>query len=156
MTSRTRRGKFCCCLAGTVGLPYFALSATSPLVQAWFSGVWPDRSPYRLYALSNAGSLAALLSYPFVFEPAFALRTQSLLWSGLFVLYAVLCVASLVSVWRLCFPSPFDERAGSGRGFRVQGSGSRVHVRNLQISKSPNLQIPSTVSAGLPCRRARR
>ena len=44
-------------LAGTVGLPYFALSATSPLVQAWFSGSLPGRSPYRLYALSNFGSL---------------------------------------------------------------------------------------------------
>ncbi len=96
-------------LAGTVGLPYFALSATSPLVQAWFSGVWPDRSPYRLYALSNAGSLAALLSYPFLFEPAFDLPTQSLLWSGSFVLYAVLCVASLASVWRCVSPLPLGE-----------------------------------------------
>ena len=51
-------------LAATVGLPYFALSATSPLVQAWFSSRCPGRSPYRLYALSNVGSLAALLSYP--------------------------------------------------------------------------------------------
>ena len=87
-------------LAATVGLPYFALSATSPLVQAWFSGACPGRSPYRLYALSNVGSLAALLSYPFVFEPAFDLPTQSLLWSGAFVLYAALCAVTLVSVWR--------------------------------------------------------
>ena len=129
-------------LAGTVGLPYFALSATSPLVQSWFSGVWPDRSPYRLYALSNAGSLAALLSYPFVFEPAFGLPTQSLLWSGLFVLYAVLCVASLASVWRCVSPLPLGEgqgaRAAEGSGFGVQGS----ETPNLQISKSPNSPGP--------------
>jgi hypothetical protein len=87
-------------LSGMVGLPYFALSATSPLVQAWFSNVWPERSPYRLYSLSNAGSLAALLSYPFVFEPAFALPTQFWLWSGAFVVYGVLCATSLASVWR--------------------------------------------------------
>jgi hypothetical protein len=103
-------------LGGTVGLPYFALSATSPLVQAWFSGVCPDRSPYRLYALSNAGSLAALLSYPFVFEPAFALRTQSLLWSSLFVLYAVLCAASLASVWRCVSLPSLREEAMNGDG----------------------------------------
>ena len=121
-----------------MGLPYFALSATSPLVQAWFSGVWPDRSPYRLYALSNAGSLAALLSYPFLFEPAFGLPTQSVLWSGLFVLYAVLCAASLVSVWRCVSPLPLGEGQGRGR-LRVQGSGFRV--QRLQISKSPNLRI---------------
>ena len=65
-----------------MGLPYFALSATSPLVQVWFSRSYPGRSPYRLYALSNFGSLAALLSYPFVFEPAFTLPGQSWLWSA--------------------------------------------------------------------------
>jgi hypothetical protein len=87
-------------LTATVGLPYFALSATSPLVQAWFSQAHPGRSPYRLYSLSNVGSLAALLSYPFVFEPAFKLETQSLLWSGAFVAYAGMCAVLLVGLWR--------------------------------------------------------
>jgi hypothetical protein len=129
-------------LTGTVGLPYFALSATSPLVQAWFSGVWPNRSPYRLYALSNAGSLVALLSYPFLFEPAFDLRMQSLLWSGLFVLYAVLCGATLVGVWRCVslLSSEQTQEADNGSGFGVRGS----IIPNPQISglKSPNLQTP--------------
>ena len=88
-------------LTTTVGLPYFALSATSPLVQAWFSRSRPGRSPYRLYALSNIGSLVALLSYPFFFEPALALRQQSVLWSGAFVLYGALCLASLACLWQL-------------------------------------------------------
>lgn len=88
-------------LSATVGLPYFVLSATSPLVQAWFSGACPGRSPYRLYALSNAGSLAALLSYPFFFEPMFDLPSQSAMWSGAFVLYAALCAALLACVWQL-------------------------------------------------------
>ncbi len=87
-------------LTATVGLPYFALSATSPLLQAWFSRSQPGRSPYRLYALSNVGSLAALLSYPFVFEPAFDLRRQSSLWSGGFVGYVLLCGVCLISLWR--------------------------------------------------------
>ena len=56
-------------LAVTLGLPYFVLSATSPLLQAWFGRVQPGKSPYRLYSLSNTGSLLALVIYPFVLEP---------------------------------------------------------------------------------------
>jgi len=52
-------------LAATIGLPYLVLSSTTPLMQAWFSQAHPGVSPYRLYALSNTGSLLALLSYPF-------------------------------------------------------------------------------------------
>ena len=97
-------------LTATVGLPYFALSATSPLVQAWFSRSSPGRSPYRLYALSNIGSLVALLSYPFFFEPALALRQQSVLWSGAFVLYSALCLASLACLWQLRHRQPAMRR----------------------------------------------
>ena len=53
-------------LAVSLGLPYFVLSATGPLIQHWFSRANPARSPYRLYALSNVGSLLALVSYPFL------------------------------------------------------------------------------------------
>ena len=88
-------------LLTTVGLPYFALSATSPLVQAWFGARCPGQSPYRLYALSNFGSLAALMSYPLFFEPAFDLTRQSALWSGAFVTYAALCAVSLACMWKL-------------------------------------------------------
>jgi hypothetical protein len=77
-------------LAGSVGLPYFVLSSTGPLVQRWFAEAYPRRLPYRLYALSNLGSLLALVSYPFVFEPAFATGTQARLWSGAFVAFALL------------------------------------------------------------------
>ena len=74
-----------------VGLPFFVLSTTSSLVQAWFSRTHPGRSPYRLYALSNAGSLLALLSYPFVVEPSLALRSQAMGWAAGYVVFAVLC-----------------------------------------------------------------
>ena len=56
-------------LLWTVGGPYLLLSSTGPLMQRWFSRSYPRRSPYRLYALSNVGSMLALLSYPFFFEP---------------------------------------------------------------------------------------
>jgi hypothetical protein len=78
-------------LAMSIGLPYFVLSATGPLLQAWFARNFPGRIPYRLYALSNIGSLLALASYPFFFEPKFNLGTQAQLWTAGFVVYAVLC-----------------------------------------------------------------
>lgn len=81
-------------LAVTVGLPYFLLSTTAPLVQAWFARAFPGRSPYRLYALSNLGSMLALLSYPTLVEPALTLRQQAWVWSGAFALFALLCAAT--------------------------------------------------------------
>jgi hypothetical protein len=68
-------------LVVAVGWPYFVLSTSSPLLQAWFHTERPGNSPYRLYALSNAGSLLALASYPFVVEPALSLTGQGKLWS---------------------------------------------------------------------------
>jgi SAM-dependent methyltransferase len=68
-------------LVATIGLPYFLLSTTSPLVQAWFARRFPSRNPYRLFALSNLASLLALLGYPLVFEPWIATRTQAYGWS---------------------------------------------------------------------------
>lgn len=88
-------------LTATVGLPYFVLSATGPLVQAWLSRVAPGRSPYRLYALSNLGSLAALLSYPFVFEPRLAVEGQAWLWSVGFGLFSLCCGGAAVQAARL-------------------------------------------------------
>jgi hypothetical protein len=74
-----------------VGLPYLLLAATLPLVQAWFARVYAQRSPYRLYALSNFGSLVGLLSYPLVVEPTLTTHRQGLLWSAAFGGYVVLC-----------------------------------------------------------------
>lgn len=91
-------------LGSTVGLPYLALSATGPLLQRWFGLLHPQASPYRLYALSNAGSLLALLSYPFVFEPWLSRTTQSWAWSGGLVVFVVLCAACAWRVRRL--PDP--------------------------------------------------
>ncbi len=88
-------------LAASVGLPYLVLSATAPLVQAWFSRTCPGRSPYRLYALSNAGALLALLSFPFVMEPLVGARRQAIGWSLAFVAYAALMGWCVLRTWRL-------------------------------------------------------
>ena len=79
-----------------IGLPYFILSSTGPLVQGWFSRTHTGQSPYRLYSLSNLGSLLALVSYPFAVEPAFTTATQSLLWSALFAAFVLLCAGSAI------------------------------------------------------------
>lgn len=78
-------------LLGTVGLPYFMLSTTGPLVQAWFSRAFPGASPYRLYSLSNIGSLLALITFPFVFEPYLELGYLAIIWRLAFAIFALLC-----------------------------------------------------------------
>ncbi|MEO8268140.1 MAG: fused MFS/spermidine synthase [Aureliella sp.] len=78
-------------LVATIGLPYFVLSSTSPLIQSWFSRTHAGQSPYRLYSLSNVGSLLALLSYPFLVEPCLATDSQASLWSWIFATFAALC-----------------------------------------------------------------
>ena len=70
--------------AVSIGLPFFALAANNPLLQAWFvrTGHPAGPDPYFLYASSNIGSFLALLSYPVLLEPMFTLRTQNLIWTG--------------------------------------------------------------------------
>ena len=70
-------GRILLLLFATIGLPYFLLSSTSPLVQAWFARAYPGTSPYRLFALSNFASMLALVGYPFLFEPWFSNPQQS-------------------------------------------------------------------------------
>jgi SAM-dependent methyltransferase len=78
-------------LFATVGLPYFMLSSTSPLLQAWFARAYPDTSPYRLFALSNFASMLALLGYPLLIEPRFDTPDQSKVWSVGYAAFVVLC-----------------------------------------------------------------
>ena len=83
-------------LVVSIGLPYFMLSSTGPLVQSWFARERTNAIPYRLFALSNLGSMLALLAYPLAIEPQLSIRGQSLTWSILFVCYVV---ASGYLVW---------------------------------------------------------
>jgi hypothetical protein len=78
--------------AVSIGLPFFALAANNPLLQAWFvrTGHPNGPDPYFLYASSNIGSFLALLSYPVLLEPMFTLRTQNLIWTGGYGLLIVL------------------------------------------------------------------
>jgi hypothetical protein len=90
-------------LLTTVGLPFFILSTTAPLLQSWFSNTAHRRArdPYFLYAASNLGSLLALLSYPILLEPNLKLRDQSLLWAGCYGLgFALIVVCACVFMAR--------------------------------------------------------
>ncbi len=116
-------------LGAGVGLPYFLLSTTSPVLQTWFRRLRPGASPYRLYALSNLGSLLALLSYPFVVEPALALKAQALVWEVGYAGFTILCA------WCLYVTSAVDpappasgaraERLASAERADAGASGSR-------------------------------
>ncbi len=81
-------------LAATIGLPYFLLSTTTPLLQAWYWRRFRTVVPYRLFALSNFASLLALLGFPLLFEPAFDLKSLGWGWSLLFAGFALLCAGT--------------------------------------------------------------
>lgn len=105
-------------LTACLGLPYFVLSASGPLLQHWFSRTHAGASPYRLYALSNAGSLLALVSYPFLVETHFTRKAQAACWAWGFGAYVLLCGLCAVKLWNsnppeeFCAPDEEDGAAG--------------------------------------------
>jgi len=101
LTGDAPTGRILLLLTACLGLPYLVLSATGPLIQRWFSLTHPGVSPYRLYALSNVGSLLALLGYPFVVEPLLSRAAQSWAWSAGLVVFAGLCGACAWQIRRL-------------------------------------------------------
>ena len=111
---------------GTIGLPYFLLSATGPLLQKWVAPRFPEKTVYRLFALSNFGSLIGLLAFPFAIEPFSTSHTQSVAWSVAYALFArrVRCIR-------------MARRSGVGHfGRRATTSGSArpVRLRELAIT----------------------
>lgn len=125
----------------SVGLPYFILAANGPLMQAWFSCLFPERSYARLYALSNAGSLLGLLAYPVLMEPVFSLRLQGWVWSVGFALFGVL--AGWIAV-----------RSGRQAAL-AYGSQSRQfprrthHAADLKVDRLSSVERPSLALSSL-------
>src|SRR6204780_4270186 len=99
--------------AVSIGLPFFALAANNPLLQAWFvrTGHPNGHDPYFLYASSNIGSFLALLSYPVLLEPMFTLRTQNLIWTGTYGVLIVLIAACGLLLLRSPVTSVVDRPA---------------------------------------------
>jgi hypothetical protein len=127
-------------IAGTlmacVGLPYFLLSTTGPLVQAWITQLRPGAVPYRLFALSNLASLLALLTYPIAVEPFVSVRLQAWAWSAGFVAFALLC-ATLA--WRgVPHASAWPGRA---RTARSPAPGAATYVAWLLLAACPSVLL---------------
>lgn len=98
-------------LTATVGLPYFLLSATSPLVQAWYARTQHQGAPYRLFALSNLASLSALVLYPFAVEPYVPVHAQAMAWSWGYGAFALLCAGSAWASGRVTAGIPGERKA---------------------------------------------
>jgi hypothetical protein len=110
-------------LGVTVGWPYFLLASTSPLLQAWYVRDEPGAVPYRLYALSNVGSMLALLSYPVIVEPMLSTSHQAYGWSAAYACVAILCAAVGFSPSRgsATVASNDSDRAAPAPGWKTQG-----------------------------------
>ncbi len=114
-------------LTVSVGLPYFVLAANGPLMQAWFSRIFPEQSYARLYALSNVGSLLGLLAYPILIEPSLTLFQQGWAWAGGFVLFTL--VVGILS-------------------YRARGEGQVLATRAATEKPSPALRVLWIVLSG--------
>ncbi len=108
-------GRILLLLALTVGLPYLVLSSTSPLLQVWWSRRNSGQLPYRFYALSNVGSMLALLTYPVIVEPRIRTHTQAIAWSIAYVLVAGVGVWIAASVRESKSTAPVATAATVGR-----------------------------------------
>jgi hypothetical protein len=114
-------------LTVSVGMPGLVLASTGPLLQGWFSRARPGESPYRLYALSNLGSLLALLGYPFFVEPNLSRNAQAVYWSIGFGAFALLSAACALGVWRAAATdSGEDHDRSPGERVGETGVGTQV------------------------------
>ena len=131
-------------LAATVGLPFFALSSTSPLLQKWFTLARPHGAVYRLYSLSNIGSLLALVTFPVLMEPLLSGRTLAIVWAIGFAAFVLLCAWSGLGSLRA---RPLDggstaENAESAEGRTEGDSSSARSQRPLQYDRAGAAEEP--------------
>jgi hypothetical protein len=136
-------------LMATIGLPYFVLSSTGPLMQQWFSQTNPGVSPYRLYALSNVGSLLALLSYPVFFEVRFPRHTQATMWSVGLAVFVVFCGYCAWMLWRhanavpVATPAPAPAPTTAPVPLGTEGGEAPVAA----VTEVPAPQVPAPEAA---------
>ena len=103
-------------LAATIGLPYFLLSTTGPLVQSWVARTPWGAQVYRYFSLSNLASLVSLLCYPLVIEPRSAVQQQAWGWSGAYAVFVLLCAGTTLYMarhWAIAAPATPAAAAGT-------------------------------------------
>lgn len=105
-------------LLSSVGFPFVILSASAPLIQHWFANANPGLSPFRLYALSNVGSLVALLSYPFWVEPTLTLNAQTTTWSVGYVLFTIVMFWCAWPIIKVKSPNERLDKRDAGQATR--------------------------------------
>jgi len=134
-------------LGAAIGFPFLLLSVTSPLLQSWWSKIHDGFSPYRFYALSNAGSLIGLLSYPFVFEPALRLSQQAWLWTAGYAAYASFFAAAAFVAAKS--PSPTTGLTGDKRYFTKQAArplGWQLPALWIALAACASIQLLATTN----------
>lgn len=131
-------------LGVSVGLPYFCLATTGPLVQHWFTRTEHAGSVFRLYALSNVGSFLALLSFPYALEPWLELKDMGLLWTAGFWLFALMCLPLALGWLQHHVPASCPHEPAS-----------RLH-EPASLAKAPSTPVGSTRSPAPGVRRAQR
>jgi spermidine synthase len=138
-------------LLRTIGLPFFVLSATAPLVQRWLAeSAHPSgRDPYFLYAASNLGSLAGLMLYPFVLEPLSGLRAQALGWATVYVLFAALLATLAVRTRRQPGGRP-GNAAAAGVPSTTAGTAAPVGAATAAVSAAGVTEAPPTAGRVAP------
>ncbi|MGJ7580127.1 fused MFS/spermidine synthase [Variovorax sp. RHLX14] len=125
-------------LVATIGLPYLAVCTTGPLVQSWVARLHAgdgmrQARVYRLFALSNLAALVALVVYPFVLEPAFAMHAQALAWSAAFAFFALLAIASAWTVARALRDRPPEVDAASSSTLALPPSASSPRLSEMLL-----------------------
>ena len=127
-------------LAVAVGLPFFVVSTSSPLLQKWFTGTGHRAAadPYFLYAASNVGSMLALLSYPLLVEPSLGLLDQSWLWALGYGLLLVLMAACAICLWRAPRPASVAAPAAAVSAAAPERLSARRRLRWVALSFVPS------------------
>ncbi len=127
-------------LVATIGLPYFLLSTTTPLLQSWFWQRFRSAVPYRLFALSNFASLLALLGFPVLLEPWFDLAQLGWGWSALYVIFVVACVLTGWSSLRAAAPTPAAV-ASTERLAEVSAPSARLQLNWLALAAMGSVML---------------
>ena len=129
-----------------IGLPFFLLSATSPLMQHWFVQAASKGSPYRLYALSNAGSLLGLLSYPFLVEPHLGLVVQGWAWAAGYGLFLVCYYFSARSAVRATTPAALKQTSSPDLRRREAPAGWRLRLLWIGLAACASVLLLATTN----------
>lgn len=130
-------------LTVSVGFPFFLLSTTSPLLQTWYQRAAPGSSPYRLYALSNLGSLLGLATYPFLVEPALALSAQAWVWSWGFGVFVLGCGACALWAGKL---SPATPPHVDAEGREQDSPGAWQHAFWIALAACASILLLATTN----------